>query len=530
MTYSALKKNRLLAYARFIGHLPGYLRNPVTPAQARGAIRDRLNRRNENFLGLVRESVFENPASPYAPLLRKAGCQYGDLVKGVEEEGVEGTLQRLLDAGVRVSLDEFKGRKPMEREDGAFPVEPCRDFDNPCVTGSFGVSTGGTSGRSARTRFDLDFLAARTCYDRVMLDMLDLEQAPIALWYPALPASTGIANVLRYAKAGYVPDRWFNMLVDSRLRAGLETRLATNTIVRLGRWIGCPLPRPEPLPLDRVDRIVEQLIAWLKERGRCVFQSYVSQAVRVARACRERYSDLSGLVTIVGSEPLTVVRRREIEKTGASVYHRYAATEAGTIAMACGNPSESDDVHLMSDMVAAIQPGDTGSNEAGPLFLSSIHKVMPKIMINVQLDDSATVHQRACGCEFEKLGFHTHLSMVRSHERFTAQGMAIHSSLLERAVDEVLAPKYGGTPLDYQWVEVEDERGRTGLKLRISPGLGTLDEERIIRDVLEELGRGDEGERMMSEIWQQSRAISVIREDPRPTQRGKFVPMLKESG
>ena len=528
MPFTVLKKSRLLSYGRFIGQLPGYLRRPVTPDEARAAIRGRLKRRNENFLELVKESVFDHPASPYAPLLRTAGCEYGDLVKGVEEYGLEGMLQRLQEAGVRVSLDEFKGRKPIQRGNGIFRAEP-HDFDNPYLAGSFGVSTGGTSGGSARTRFDLDFLAARSCYDRVMLDMLDLDQVPMALWYPALPASTGIANTLRYAKAGYVPDRWFNMLVDSDLRVGLESRLATNTIIRLGRWIGCPLPRPEPVPLDRIDRVVDHVIAWLKERGRCAFQSYVSQAVRVAGACRERCPDLSGLVAIVGSEPLTVIKRREIEKTGAKVYHRYAATEVGTIAMGCANPSESDDVHLMSDMVAAVQAKDTGPEEAGPLFFSSLHKVMPKIMINVQLGDSARVHEWACGCEFEKLGFHTHLSMVRSHERFTSQGMAVPSSSLERAVDEVLTAKYGGTSLDYQWVELEDKQGRTGLKLRISPDLGSLDEAKVVHDVLEELRKGDEGERMMSDIWQQSGVLSVVREFPKATQRGKRVPMLKES-
>ncbi len=528
MSFSALKKNRFLSYSRFVGQLPGYLRDTVTLDQARRAIESRLSRRNENFLGLAREAIFENPDSPYAPLFKGAGCEYGDLVKGVEEEGLEGMLERLLEAGVWVSLDEFKGRKPIQRGNGINQPEGL-DFDSPLLTGSFGVSTGGTSGRSVKTRFDLDFLTARASYDKIMLDMLDLDQVPIALWYPALPASTGITNTLRYAKAGYVPDRWFNMCVDSRSGVGLETRLATNTIIRLSRWIGCPLPRPEPLSLDRIDRIVHQLIAWLKEGGRCAFQSYVSQAVRVAGACFDRCSDLSGLVTIVGSEPLTAAKRREIEKTGASVYHRYAATEVGTIAMGCGNPSECDDVHLMSDMVAAIQRKAPGSKESGPLFFSSIHKVLPKIMINVELGDGARMHEGSCGCEFEKLGFHTHLSRVRSHERFTSQGMAFPSSTLERAVEDVLTLRYGGTSVDYQWVELEDERGRTGLKLRISPDLGALDEGQVIDDVLEELRKGDEGERMMSEIWQQSGVISVIREFPRPTRRGKFVPMLRES-
>ena len=523
-----MDRNRFLTYSRFIGQLPRYLKNPVSLDQAKKEIKNRLNSRNENFLRLAKHAIYENSNSPYNYLLNMAGCEYGDLVNGVEKNGLEQMLQQLLEAGVWLSLDEFKGRNPIQRGNSIFQANP-NNFDNPYLTKSVGVSTGGTSGRSVKMRFDLDFMAARTCYDSVMLDMLDLENVPIALWYPVLPASTGIANTLRYAKAGYIPDRWFNMLVDSHFHLSLETRLATNMIIRLSKWIGHPLPHPEPLALDQIDRIAHQLIVWLKKRGRCAFQSYVSQAVQVARASWERYPDLSGLVTIVGSEPLTATKRREIEKTGAKVYHRYMATEVGTIAMGCGNPSDSDEAHLMSDMIALIQPKDIRSKETGPLFFSSLHPVMPKILINVQLGDEARVYHRPCGCGFEKLGFHTHLSMVRSYERLTSQGMSVPCLTLERAVDNLLTVKYGGTSLDYQWLEVEDKRGESGLKLRISPNLGFLDEEQVIRDVLNELQKGGEGERVMSEIWRQSGAIFVIREFPKPTKRGKLVPVLKES-
>jgi hypothetical protein len=118
--------------------------------------------------------------------------------------------------------------------------------------------------------------------------------------------------------------------------------------------------------------------------------------------------------------------------------------------------------------------------------------------------------------------------MVRSYERFTSQGMAVPWLSLERIVDDLLTVKYGGTSLDYQWVEVEDERGRTDLKLRISPELGFLDEKDVIHDVLNELQKVVEGGRVMSEIWRQSGMVSVIREFPKPTTLGKMVPLLRE--
>ena len=52
--------------------------------------------------------MFGNPRSPYLPLLRQAGCDYGDLARAVRRHGVEAELRRLKDAGVWVSLDEFE--------------------------------------------------------------------------------------------------------------------------------------------------------------------------------------------------------------------------------------------------------------------------------------------------------------------------------------------------------------------------------------------------------------------------------------
>ena len=528
MLFKGVDANRFLSYSRFIAQLPRYFKNPLTLDQAQKEIQNRLKIRTENFLSILNHAVYENPTSPYNFLLNLAGCEYGDLVNGVGQFGLEPMLQQLMEAGVWISLDEFKGRKPIQRGDAVFQTTP-NNFNNPFMARGIGVSTGGTTGRSVKTRFDLGFMAARACYDRVMMDMLDLEDVPIALWYPTLPASTGIANILRYAKSGFISDRWYNMLVDQNTHLSLETRMATATIIRLSRWLGQKLPFPEPLPFDQIDCIVDQLVKWLRTKKRCAFQSYVSQAVRVAGASWELHHDLKGLVTIVGSEPLTPIKKREIEKTGAEVYNRYMATEIGTIGMGCGNPSESDEIHLMSDMVAMIQAKDTRPKERNPLFFSSLHPVMPKILINVQLGDSASAYGRACGCEFEKLGFHTHLSMVRSDERFTTHGMAVPCLALEQSVDDVLVAKYGGTSMDYQWVEAENRQGQNRLKLRVSPDIGLVDEKQIVIDVLNELQKGGEGERLMSEIWRQADVISVIREFPKPTGRGKMIPVLKES-
>ena len=63
---------------RLLARLPGYLRNPLTIAEARAILRRRLEQREEDFLVLIKRAVFGNPTSPYRALLRQAGCEYGD--------------------------------------------------------------------------------------------------------------------------------------------------------------------------------------------------------------------------------------------------------------------------------------------------------------------------------------------------------------------------------------------------------------------------------------------------------------------
>ena len=289
-----------------------------------------------------------------------------------------------------------------------------------------------------------------------------------------------------------------------------------------------PLPIPQKLSLEDIGPIVDQILSWLKERKRCVLQTYVSQAVKIALALQTARSDLSGLTMIVGSEPLTRNKKEEIEATGARVYHRYMATELGTIAMGCGNPHGVDDLHLMSDMVAMIQNQERDSEGPAPLFFSSLNLVMPKIFLNTMLGDMAESGRRNCGCAFEELGFATHISTVRSYSRFTAEGMAVSRLAMERIIDSVLKRRRLGTSLDYQLVETERKDGKTELKIRLSPSVGEVDSGKLVTEIFRELEKAGEGEALMASIWQKRKVISIVREEPKPTGRGKILSLLKE--
>src|SRR5262245_9263970 len=80
-----------------------------------GVIQRMIENREQNFLDLMRRVVFANPANPYYSLFQWAGCTLGDLERHASRDGLDTTLERLREAGVYLSHDEFKGKRPIER-------------------------------------------------------------------------------------------------------------------------------------------------------------------------------------------------------------------------------------------------------------------------------------------------------------------------------------------------------------------------------------------------------------------------------
>src|SRR5262249_10969337 len=117
---------------RFLWHLPAYLRRGLGTDEARAILARRLERREEDFLALISRAVYAQPSSPYRALLRLAGCEQGDLERLVRQEGVEGTLHRLLRHGVYLTVEEFKGRRPVVRGSVKLDVH-AGSFRNPCA-------------------------------------------------------------------------------------------------------------------------------------------------------------------------------------------------------------------------------------------------------------------------------------------------------------------------------------------------------------------------------------------------------------
>src|SRR5262249_45713148 len=150
--------------------------------------------------------------------------------------------------GVYVTLDEFKGRCPIQR--GALVVESdAQSFDNPLTTRHYEAQSGGS--RSSGTRFvvDLEGLAHDGHYDTLFFDMFGVTSRPGALWHPAPPGAAGLKWALRLSRMGRPLEHWFSQTPMSFDRDPKNAALMHGIAV-VSRLAGRPVPRPEHVGLS----------------------------------------------------------------------------------------------------------------------------------------------------------------------------------------------------------------------------------------------------------------------------------------
>jgi hypothetical protein len=149
------KQNMLLTarakmYARFAWHLRKFIGTSFTLDQSRAIIRERLRRREQNLLMMVKTTIYDNTRSPYLKLLKLAGCEYGDIERMICLDGIEPTLEKLCREGVYLSVEEFKGKKEVIRRGQSFRIGES-DFDNPLINPHLAGKTGGSRSAAIRT-------------------------------------------------------------------------------------------------------------------------------------------------------------------------------------------------------------------------------------------------------------------------------------------------------------------------------------------------------------------------------------------
>jgi len=513
---------RLLRLAQ---ETPGVLRRSLTPEKAMAQVRERMATRGSRFLHGLRRLVYDNPKSPHRRLLEWAGCEYGDIERSVAARGVDGALEELRDAGVSLTLEEFKRIRPITRPGLTFEPEEA-DFDNPlAMPGGIQGATSGSRAAATRVMYDWGFIGEESANDLLLALHHGVLDAPLALWYPVLPGVAGVHNLLINLKFGRPPARWFSQVDPTGLT--LLHRISIQGIRWGGRVAGLSVPRPEFADLSHADRVLDWMSS-VHESGRTsAVRTFVSSAVRLAERARQRNLDLSGAVIFTGGEPLTETRRRHIESVGWRAVPRYVATEPGLLGAGCAARTVSDDMHIYTDRVAVIGGASVREDgDAAPLLITTLSLHTGKVLLNTDLGDSGRLTVRPCGCMFGELGLDQQVSEVRSRERLTVEGMAVPTATLD-AVLARLVEEAGGAPDSHQIWPAQNETGLDRLIVALSPDLGPLDEERFLEALYDRMLAGGAGLDLAARLWKQAGTVRIVREHPRRSRGAKLPPVKR---
>jgi len=484
-----------------------------------------LDHRDADFLRLVRRTVYDGPVSPYRWLLRRAGCEYGDLERLVHQEGIEGALRHLYREGVYLTVEEFKGRRPVVRGSSTIALSP-GDLRNPDMrVDLLGQSSGS---RNPRTTVPMDLAFIR---DRAVNAYLTLDARNGADWRKAVWADIGgcLALTIRFSSFGQRSERAFS-LIDPR-GPGLHPSYRWSAwALRWGSALaGMPLPRLEHVPVDDPLPIARWIERVLRAGARPHIWTYVSPAVRLCQAGSRAGTNLEGAQFTVTGEPVTAARLAAIRAVGAEAVPDYGSAESGFIGYGCLAPETPDDVHVFDDLHAVIRletPDADVGLPGGALLVSSLRITAPLILLNVSMGDRAQWSQRSCGCPLERLGWRVHLHTIRSFEKLTAGGMTVLDGDVIRVLEEVLPGRFGGAPTDYQLVE--SHGGLPRLRIILHPSLGPLDADAVVQTFLAATSASSASNRMMAAHWQEAGLLSVERRPPHATPSGKILHVHRE--
>jgi hypothetical protein len=510
------------AGARFLWRAPAFLRRPIARDEAQAGLRRRREGRERGFLELARRAVYGNTASPYRALLDHAGCELGDLEGLVQQDGVESALRALFRAGVYLTVDEFKGRRPIVRGHLSHRVDPA-GFQNPRSSGHVPARSGASRSTGTAVLMDLDFIREGAEDTRLLFDAWGGIEWTRAVWQ--VPGSGAIARLLEYAAFGAPPVRWFSQVDPGE--PGIHPRYRWSArLLRAAGWAaGRDFPRPEHVSVDAPLPIGRWMTTVLAEGNVPHVHCYVSSATRLCHVARTAGVDLRGGRFMVVGEPLTVAQRGAIETTGASVVARYGIVECGVVGFGCLAAREPDEVHVVDDLHAVVQPeGDGGQAlSSRSLLLSSLRPAAPLVLLNVSMGDEAIADSRTCGCPVEAIGWSRRLHTIRSYEKLTVGGMTVLDSEVIRLLEEVLPRRFGGAPTHYQLVEDHVGGPVPRLRLLVAPAVGPVDEAKVADAFLAAVSAGSDVAAVMVSAWRDAGALTIERRAPFVTGSGKIL-------
>jgi hypothetical protein len=436
----------------------------------------------------------------------------------VAEVGVERALEKLYDAGVYVTVEEFKGRAPIQRDGLEIPVTAA-DFDNPLVNRGTPTSTSGSRGAPMQSHRPFPRMTSDAYMEAALFDDLGCLERPWAEWRQGDTAFS-----IRYAKIGKKMERSFSTLDFSPRALGLWTYVGDRLNRYFMRSLGIPVLAPQFVPASDPMPIVRWLAAKKAAGQPALLHTFGSSALRICQVALENGIDITGTAIAVTGEPFTPAKARVVADAGVQAWPKYASTEVSTIGRACLAPLEADEVHANTDKIALIQRERmaAGSGVQG-LFLTGLHTFFAKVVLNVEIGDYATLSQRDCGCPSQRLGLTTHISGVRSYEKLTSEGVTYLGGDIATLLEQTLPQRFGGQVGDYQLVE-EEEAGVTRINIYVAPSVGEVDDSAVIGMVLEAMASEAFGHRRrMGELLQGAGVLRVVRRQPLLTGRAKMM-------
>jgi len=486
------------------------------------ALAKRLERRQAAFLERIRLDILPHPSNPYAQLLRHAGCTFGDIQNETHQHGIEATLQKLLQAGVYLTVDEFKGRCPARRGNLEIPVQP-HMLQSPRASGHLPGQSGGTRSRGTPVMTDFAFIRACAANAAVMLGARDGLNWRKSVWES--PGAGLRFRAVKLAGFGVPPAANFSLIDPSS--GDIPPYYMWN--LRLISWISRMAGRPLPWPIYAPVSDPSSLAAWLQDVHRSgeipYVQTFPGSAVMLARWAVENGYDISGTWMTISGEPITDARVATIEAAGCHVIARYGTMEAGAIGYSCANRQHADDLHLLTDMHAMIHAAEAGQAIGLPakaLMMTSLHPRSPFTMLNLSMGDQAEMGERNCGCALEAAGWSRHIWNIRSFEKLNSGSVTFIGTEIIPVLEEVLPARFGGTPTDYQLAEIEQADGEPIVELIVHPRLGKLDESAIAEQFMESLGQGSPAVNIAFDRWRDAGTLRVVRREPRMTKAGKI--------
>jgi hypothetical protein len=515
------KRSLVLAAA-----LPKFFRQRITLKQAEEQVKRLLDTRVERFLDLARAQIYGRSASPYRHLLEHAGCAFSDLETQVRRHGLEQTLAKLAGEGVYLTSDEFKGKTEVVRGGLSFRLSP-RDLERRDSSPGFVLQSSGSRNRPVETFSPLEWRALQATAEAVFFSAHDLYSCAHAVYEPIIAGR--VDSLMVNGKLGIRTDRWFALKIAAHTAMEDKYHYVNATVVaKMGTWFGAGIANPQYVHLEDFKPVKDWLIEKKRQGTTCCIRTVASNATRISRMALKDGFSLKGTIFQISGEPFTQYKRRVIEATGAGAAARYGPGGGNGAALGCGNAAFIDEMHVPANALSFVENPrslECNGRSIHPLMLTTLHLSAPRLLLNVENGDYATIITRDCGCALERSGFTQHLHTIRSFEKFTSEGMNYFGADLFELLENSLPSEFGGQPGDYQLVEEEHDDGQTLLSLLVHPDLEIPDDEKLLARLQQGLAEGSRNNRFMSRVWQNAKTFRIRREAPHASARGKILPL-----